>query len=224
MSSNKKVVHIGCFLDIPGGKSGPKVEPGVEYLCFEIGDRFKEAIVQEYEQISPTYKEQVKLIFQSARNTNLPESSIDEIHMYNVLGDPKVTKSEELLTEANRILKPQKAIYIGETITPYAIEDLIIMSRKTNFSMELIVPHPTEHLTEQEIKRFHEIIEENKSSEAYNKNFHEWYDLLHKTKLLKEPFSKPYRLNDSEKKTITNYRGNENWICIDSYLVKFIKK
>jgi len=223
----QKVVYIGCFNQIPGARNGPKLKEDTQYICYELIDRFRDYIEMEYDTIPEIQKKQVELKFSNARHTRLKDETIDEVHMYNILGDPNINDIDEFLIESRRILKSEKSLYVGETNTPYAIENLINMTRKNKFSIHIIVPQP--QITEKELARFYEIMAENITKETYNKNFNEWYTLLESLNLITN-----YKLNNQEKKIIeeykgtgqvltSGYRGIDQVISLGSYLVRLDK-
>jgi len=225
MDFNKEVVHIGCFSHMPGNNSGPKIEPGTHYTCFELIDHFKEFIDKTYDELPQLAKDQVTLIFshpsnnyRNGRSTGLESDSIDEVHMYNVLGDPKIENLDDFFVESRRILKLGKSFYIGETNTPYSFENLILRVRKHQFALKVLVPHINEYVSGEEMKRFHEIFLENTSSEKYSKNFNEWYGLLEKMHLIHR-----YKLTDSEKETIAKYQGEHRPYSLGSFMIELIK-
>jgi hypothetical protein len=226
MDNLNHVVHIGCLNMLPGSPQGPAVSENTKYTCFEHPDLLNEIdkrhIDEEYKKIPEELRARVSVEFRNAENTGLLSDSIDEVHMYNVLGYGSTKNKEEIINEAHRILKPLKQLYVGETIPPpYPFEDLLIMCRR-KFSVNVLSPDLKQHGSEDEIKRFYELIVENQVREIYNKNFFEWYPLLMNLKVN----SGDYKLNPEEMEIINNIRGKESgrgYMSKGSYLVELVK-
>ena len=210
----KTIVHIGPDYQIPG-TFGPKILPNTKHICFEPDRKFSE---REYAKLDSTLKKQVEMHHTSAINTGLDSNSVDEAHMHNVMGDTRVENKTGLLWEVKRILKPGSYIYVGETYSPYAFENLVLKARAEDFTIDVLVPHPLEHVSPEQVNRFKKMFLENKTNEMYNKNFDEWYPLLDKMGLLFD-----YRLNEEEENTIRGIRGKSDFYSRGSYLVKLVK-
>lgn len=141
----RTVAYFGPGYCLPGDKSGPLLRPNTLYLCFEPpwSTRRPERImaVETYRLLPPEIKTWVKMIRRSGKKTGLPDSSVDEVHVYNLLtGWKNPRRVEEFIHEGLRIVKPCGSVFTGETRTPehYPLDRLLALEELAGLKVEIV--------------------------------------------------------------------------------------
>jgi hypothetical protein len=132
-NETKLVVYFGPGFCVLGTPAGPKIRDGCRYLGIELGDRFEGIYGLEVSK-SQVSNPRIELLQKDAKDSGINSSSVDEVHIHNVFGAPRIKGKGDFLLEAARIVKPQGIILVGETRTPdlFPIRRLLTLAVKRN--------------------------------------------------------------------------------------------
>jgi hypothetical protein len=158
----KTAVYLGSGLCIPGHKNGPALKEFTRYICIDTPKtNFWSATGQSvYDRLPGSVKKRVQLLRVSAKDTGIKEGSIDEVHLHNILGDRNILEGEKIFFEALRITRGGGLIYVGEILSPYPLDLLLEMGRKSGLDVETMINGGVSYIGVEEKETFYRIIGE----------------------------------------------------------------
>lgn len=156
----KTIVYIGPGWCIPGHQNGPKLQENFKYICIETpNNNLWNSVGQGfYDRFPIPLKNRVQLIRARGENTGLEDNSVDEVHLYNILGDVRIKNREKIFIEAIRITKLAGNIYVGEILTPYPIESLIKTGNEYGLTSKILINGTTSGIKEEDKETFYSLI------------------------------------------------------------------